>query len=287
MAKKKTIQKETAPQVEETVVMEAPVVEAPVVEVPKVEVKKVVQEPKKDTWEIKDRYYYLTDGRSPLRLTLGCAGIYWFDEEKGYEREIAYTRNQKTVFVDEMVGQRYLEHVVFENGVLRVPKNLQTLQKILSIYHPKKNSLYRERDEIAKATTQIDNIELELEAMNTAVEMDIDMAEAIMRVEHGSKVSTMSSKELRRDLLMMAKKNPSMFLELADDDNIQLRNTGIRATELGIIKLSGDNRTFMWGTNDRKLMTVPFDEHPYSALAAWFKTDEGMEVLQSIEKRLS
>jgi len=33
-------------------------------------------------------------------------------------------------------------------------------------------------------------------------------------------------------------------------------------------------------------MTVPFDEHPYSALAAYFKTDEGMEVLGAIEKRL-
>jgi hypothetical protein len=43
----------------------------------------------------------------------------------------------------------------------------------------------------------------------------------------------------------------------------------------------------MWGSNDRKLMTVPFDEHPYSALAQWFKTDEGMEVYSNIEKRLS
>ena len=31
--------------------------------------------------------------------------------------------------------------------------------------------------------------------------LDIDMAEAVMRVEVGSKVSEMSSKELKRDLL--------------------------------------------------------------------------------------
>ena len=35
-----------------------------------------------------------------------------------------------------------------------------------------------------------------------------------------------------------------------------------------------------------KLMTVPFNEHPYSALAAYFKTDEGMEVLRAVEKQL-
>jgi hypothetical protein len=97
----------------------------------------------------------------------------------------------------------------------------------------------------------------------------------------------MSSKELKRDLLLYAKRNPYLLLELVNDDNIHLRNVGIKATELSIIKLSSDNRAFLWGSNDRKLMTVPFDEHPYSALASWFKTDEGMEVLNSIEKRLN
>ena len=117
--------------------------------------------------------------------------------------------------------------------------------------------------------------------------MDIDMAEAIMRVEKGSEVSKMSSKELRRDLLLYARRNPLLFLELVTDENVMLRNFGIKATEAGIIKLSQDQRTFMWGSNDRKLMTVPFEEHPYSALAAWFKTDEGMEIYANIEKRLN
>ena len=55
---------------------------------------------------------------------------------------------------------------------------------------------------------------------------------------------------------------------------------------MGLIKLSDDQRTFSYGTNGRKLMTVPFNEHPYSALAAYFKTDEGMEVLRAVEKQL-
>ena len=97
----------------------------------------------------------------------------------------------------------------------------------------------------------------------------------------------MSSKEIKRDLLLFAKNNPSLFIELANDDNVQLRNIAIRATEQGIISLSGDNRTFNWASNNRKLMTVPFDENPYSAMAAFFKTDEGIDVLKSIEKKLN
>ena len=132
-----------------------------------------------------------------------------------------------------------------------------------------------------------DQAQMEIAALNAAQNLDIDMIEAVMRVEIGSGVSTMSSKELRRDLLLYAKRNPRLFLELVTDENVQLRNFGIKATEMGILKLSPDQRTFHWGSNDRKLMNVPFDEHPYSALAAWFKTDEGMEIYSNIEKRLN
>jgi hypothetical protein len=84
----------------------------------------------------------------------------------------------------------------------------------------------------------------------------------------------------------MAKNNPNLFLTLASDENVGLRNVGIVAQEQGIIKLSQDQREFLWGTNDRKLMTIPFDENPYSALAAWFKSDEGVEVYKTIQKKL-
>ena len=130
------------------------------------------------------------------------------------------------------------------------------------------------------------DIEQEVDALVLARELDIDRAEAIMRVEIGSKVSEMTSKELKRDLLVFARKNPKVFLELANDENVAIRNIGVKAVEQGLIKLSDDQRTFKWASNGRILMTVPFDENPYSALAAWFKTDEGVEVYQTIDKRL-
>jgi len=252
------------------------------------ETKKTKKIPKiEENWVIKDRQYYLTQGKAPLCHIIKAADIYYFDEDKGYERELKYTKNQKTTFVDEMRGEHRLDHIIFRNGGLHVPKEKTVLQKLLSLYHPLNGILYSERDQQAVAADQLDTIELEIEALNAASNMDVDMAEAVMRVELGSRVTTMSSKELRRDLLIYAKKNPDLFLELANDDNVVLRNFGIRATELGVIKLSSDQRTFTWASNGRKLMNVPFDEHPYSALAAWFKTDEGMEIYSNIEKRLN
>ena len=145
---------------------------------------------------------------------------------------------------------------------------------------------FEEFDAVKIAEDDLDVIQLELEAMNTAQTIDVDQSEAILRSELGNQVSTMTSKELKRDLLLFAKNNPVLFLELANDENINIRNTGIKAVENNIINLSSDQRTFTWASTGRKLITVPFDENPYSALAAWFKTDEGIEVYQTVEKKL-
>ena len=278
MAKKQTKKVEVEePYVEETIVAE----------VPKPEPKPIAKElPKKDTWEFKDRMYYLKGGKKPLSRSIKSANVYYFDKEKGYERELKYCQNQKTCFVDEMKGDQRLEHIVFRSGSLFVAKEQAVLQKLLSLYHPHRDNIFYEYKPVEIATSQLDWLEFEIDALTAARNLDIDMAEAVMRVEIGSKVSEMSSKELKRDLLLYAKRNPRLFLELVNDDNVMLRNFGIKATEAGIIKLSPDQRTFLWGTNDRKLMTIPFDEHPYSALASWFKTDEGMEIYSNIEKRL-
>ena len=267
------------PQIQEEAAVEA----APVVEQPKARER---VKPKNE-WEIKDRLYLLKGGKRPLSRMIKSTGIYYFDEEKGYERELKYCQNQKTSFVDEMKGDQRLEHIIFRSGSLLVEKEKVTLQKLLSLYHPHRDTIYEEYKPSALAAEEIDVLELQVDALTAARNVDIDTAEAIMRVEQGSKVSKLSSKELRRDLLVFARNNPKLFLELADDENVMLRNFGIRAVEAGILRLSSDQRNFLWGSNGRKIMTIPFDEHPYTALAHWFKTDEGMEIYQNIEKRLN
>ena len=279
MAKKTKKVEIEEPQIQEEVAVQT----APVVEQPKARER---VKPKNE-WEIKDRIYLLKGGKKPLSRSTKAANIYYFDEKVGYERELKYCQNQKTAFVDEMKGDQRLEHIIFRSGSLFVPKEKTVLQKLLSLYHPHRDKIYEEFKPAALAADEIDVLEMQVDALTAARNIDIDMAEAIMRAEIGSKVSDLSSKELRRDLLLFAKNNPKLFLELADDENVMLRNFGIRAVEAGILRLSSDQRNFLWGSNGRKLMVIPFDEHPYTALAHWFKTDEGMEIYSNIEKRLN
>ena len=250
------------------------------------------KEPAKPKWEYKERTYYLSTGKSPLIFTLsakhsGRKPLLWFDEESGYQRELRYATNQASPFVDEQKGQATLGRIVFRNGVLTVRKEDVALQKLLSLYHPLKNKAYKELDKEANSVNELDWIEFELEALTMAKNIDIEHAEAILRSEFGEKVTTLSTSELKRDLMIFAKRNPVLFIELANDESIQLRNVGAKAVEAGILRLSADQPTFTYRESNRKLMTVPFDEHPYSALAAYFKTDDGMEVYKAILKKLN
>ena len=274
MAKQAKAQKvEVAPQEEAATMIAAPV------------------KPTKPEWEIKDRVYYLKGNKNPLTLTIPGRhtrkhALLFFDEKTGKQREIRYATNQDSPLVDEQKGEVTMGHIRFLKGALTVKKEQQNLQKLLSLYHPLKGKLYEEFSAKEEAIDDLSILDLQIDAMNAARSIDVDQAEAILRVEIGSKVNEMSSKELKRDLLLFARSNPQLFISLANDENVQLRNFAIRAQEVGIIKLSQDQRTFMWGSNDRKLMNVPFDENPYSAFAAFLKTDEGVEIYKSIDKKL-
>ena len=247
-------------------------------------------EPVEPEWEIKDRLYYLTGRDTPLTLTIPGKhtrkhALLYFDEKTRKQKEIRYATNHDSPFKEEQDGEATMGHIMFRDGDLRVPKEKQNLQKLLSLYHPLRNRLYQEYDPVEEAYDDLEMLDLQTDAAVFAREMDIDDAEAILRVEMGTAVNQLSSKEIKRDLRLFANRNPELFLELAQDDNVGLRNTAIKAAEAGIITLSQDQRTFSWASTGRKLMSVPFDENPYSAMAAYFKTDEGMEVFRSIEKK--
>ena len=274
---------------EEVAIEELPVVEGQVIENVAQPIK--VKPVKKDDWEIKDRTYILKGDKEPLTFTIPSKHtrrhpLLWFDQSAKEQRELRYATNMNSPFVDEQKGEVTMGHITFRDGSLHVASKDVALQKLLSLYHPMKDRKYAEYVPKQIASDELVDLEYEIEALLAARTMDVDEAEAIVRVEQGNVVDSLSSKEVKRDLMLLAKRNHKLFLSLAADENVGLRNAGIKAESQGLIRLSQDQRTFHWGSNDRKLMTVPFDENPYTALAAWFKTDDGVEVYKSIEKQL-
>tara|TARA_R100001463_G_scaffold104194_2_gene158768 strand:+ start:1037 stop:1816 length:780 start_codon:yes stop_codon:yes gene_type:complete len=243
------------------------------------------------TWEYKDRTYVLKGNNSPVSYTIQTRHtprkpLMWFDEGLKMNREIRLATNQKSLFVDEQDGYVTLTHVMFQDGILHVPRAEVSMQKLLSIYHPHKDKTWEEVDMAKKAADEIDILEFELEALSLVKELDIEHLEAIMRTELGSAVTTMTSKELKRDAYKFAKKDPALFIELSQDEDIKLRNLANRAVEQGIISLADDGTVFKFA-NGKKIITVPFDQHPYAALSQYFKTDDGVDLMKSLLKKLN
>ena len=245
---------------------------------------------KSQSWELRDRIYVLKGGATPVNYILRSRHhinkpLQYFDGTMS--RSLRYASNQTSIFEDEQMGDVTLPAIIFKDGKLIVPKENTLLQKFLSIYHPDLGRVYFEFNANESAKEEVQNVELELEAMTLAKDMDIENLEAIARVAIDGNVSEMASNEIRRDMLIYARNNPEEFIGLTNDENITLRNAAVRAVEMGVIKIGDDQRTVSWVKGKKgKIITVPYGENVYSALAVYFKTDEGLDVLQKITNQL-
>lgn len=239
--------------------------------------------------EQKDRVFVLKGNSSPIRLMISVKHtsrrpLTYFDGS--LNRALRYATNQLTPFVDEQDGVVTLEPVTFENGTLIVPSWNVNLQKFLMI-HPQFNKIFFELDKEQEASKEVEDIYSEIDAQVEAKNLDINDLEAIARVVMKGNVSSMTSSELRRDMILWAKKNPTEFMNLINDENLKLRNLAVRAVEMNILHIKQDNRTVVWGDNKKEqIIVAPYGENVYSALALFFKTDEGLDVLQNITNKL-
>jgi len=242
--------------------------------------------------QLKDKIYILKTKTTPLSFMLasrntGRHPLMHFDEEKQINRALRYARNQKSQFEDEQDDNAILEPVVFEDGFLRVPKNNPVLQWFLSL-HPGFGQIFEEVNTERDAADDVDSMDIELDAEIAAKEMSIEMAESIARVLMGSRADRLSSAELKRDVRLYARNNPVEFLEMLDDPMLQLQDLAQKALSKGLLTLRNNKRDIYFGLKDnkKKMMTIPFGEEPVSALAAYLQTDEGIEVMTMLEKKL-
>lgn len=255
--------------------------------------KQVTQEISEENFEVKDRIYILKGNETPISFMLRSkhsAGkpLLYFDKVNKRNRAMRWADNQSSIFLDEQDGYAVSTPIIFENGKLYTRKEQVELQKLLSIYHPDNGVIYFEYDAEEKAMEEYESLTTALEAQIVAKEMPIEDLEAIARVVLKSKVDRLTSSEIRRDMLIFAKNKPEEFMSLVNDESLKFRNIAIRAVDMNIIKVTDDGRTVKWGgRGGQKIITVPFGENAYSALAAFFLTDEGMEVLSSISNKLA
>ncbi len=243
----------------------------------------------KTTVQRVDKVYKLTRNAAPLSFMLATRHtrrfpLLWFDPEKEINRELRYARNQKSPFVDEQDGNAIIEPVVFEDGFLRVPKSNQVLQKFLDV-HPHNGIKFKELDNAKDAQEIVESINIEIDAMMEARSLSISQLEILTRVLFQKDPSKISTDEMKRDILVYAKREPQDFMSVINDPALKLQGTVHKLFEQGLIKYRNKNKEvwFATKTNKTRLCVIPFGEDPIYIVSSYFQSDEGIEALKVLE----
>lgn len=248
---------------------------------------------KKKKLESKDRVYLLKGNKHPLTLFLASRDtprkrLLYFDEETGKNHPLRYARNSNTPFQDEQDSNVILEPIVFEDGILRVPKNNPVLQEFLH-YHPDNGSVFYEFDSNKTAEESVEQLYNELDAQLKARDMEMSELEAVARIILGSKVDKMTTSEIKRDVMVYAKREPQDFMELVNDPSLQITNIAARAVSDGYLTVRNNNRDIYYNFKDnkKKLLTVPFGEEPIQALSSYLQSNDGLELYKFLEDKFA
>lgn len=243
----------------------------------------------KTTVQRVDKVYKLTRNAAPLSFMLATRHtrrfpLLWVDPETGVNRELRYARNQSSPFVDEQDDNAIIEPVIFEDGFLRVTKNNQVLQRFLDV-HPHNGIKFKELDNAKDAQEIVEHINIELDAMIEARSLSISQLETLTRVLFKKDPSRISTDEMKRDILVYAKREPQDFMSVINDPVLKLQATVHKLFEQGLIKYRNKNKEvwFATKTNKTRLCVIPFGEDPIYIVSSYFQSDEGIEALKVLE----
>ena len=239
-----------------------------------------------------EKVFLLKGGQEPLTFVLQSRNtrrspLLWFDEEKGINRPLRYAKNQKSPFEDEQDDNAIVEPIIFENGILKVDKHDTVLQKFLD-YHPKNGILFEEFVAEKDAEKEIEEMNYEVDALIAAREMSIDKCEEILRELIGNRVENMTSKEVRRDILVFARNNPYELLTMAGDPDVQMKNNIAKFFDMNIIQYrnKGKDVYFNLPNNKKRMLTVPEGEDGMEAVKLFFETEEGEPIYNKLCREL-
>ena len=251
---------------------------------------------KRVSLEPKDRTYLLKSSKTPLSHYISSKDtprkrLLYYNEETNTNHPLRYARNSNSPFQEEQDQNVIVEPIVFEDGILVVPKNNPVLQQFLH-YHPSNGSEFYEFDNQKDAEQDIEFMFSELDAQLAARDLaanDFNTLEAVARILIGGRIEKMSSSEIKRDMMIYAKRYPQDFLEAVNDPSLKINNLAARAISDGYLALrnNGKDLYFNLKENKKKLLTVPFGDNATSVLASYLQSDAGLELYHFLEDKIA
>jgi hypothetical protein len=240
----------------------------------------------------KDKVYVLNQDKTPVSFFIQSRSnkrrqLLHFDEEKGINRALRYSKNQRSIFEDEQDGTAILEPIVMEDGKISVTKNNPMLQQFMDM-HPDNLSngglLFYEFDPQKVAEDSIRDLNLEVDSLIAARSLGLDKMKSIVRIYLDSDVDKMTVAEIKHEVLLFARNYPQDLLDAIDDPDIEVNDIASRAfNEAYVTFRAGKDIHYNLKNNKKKILTVPFGEKKEDIFMSWLKSDEGIEFYQYLE----
>lgn len=209
-----------------------------------------------------------------------------YDEETNQRRAVRYCVNETSVFVDEQSEFSKREPVVFRNGELFVEHSYPALIKLLEI-HP----------DNTKNGGNIFHLVQNEKTAEKVVEEEFAISDAIIAIrekeisdlypvamEFGVNLEQ-SNKEIKRDLIVIAKSQPHAFLRSLNSSATKLRAIVRQADEFGILRL--DQTGAYWGDSNGLIVNNVLGKDIIETFSAFLTTEKGEPVLDKIKEELN
>jgi hypothetical protein len=232
----------------------------------------------------KQKVYSVISGGG-IWFKLNQNNITIYDAEKDTVRAIRYCANEPSIYTDEQSINAIREHIVFRDGYIAVAANKPNLQDYLDA-HPdnKKNggNVFFEVDSSRKAEEDLDREFLLHDAISLVRDKAIDELLSVA-MYLGINIEQ-KNQEIRRELLVEAKANPKVFIEMFDNPIVKIRSAVKQAVDFQILRERPDG--IYWYDTNRLIIASPAGQEAIDVLSRYCMTEKGAPIYDELINRL-
>lgn len=234
---------------------------------------------RKEVVNVNKEYQIIRGGG--VAFILPQKGVTIYDNEKDTVREIRYCPNEPSIYVDEQSDKAVRQAIVFRDGRLFVPKEKPNLRMFLDA-HPQNGKVFQEVNKRKNAEVELEKEFLLTDAIAKVRDTDINDLLPVA-IYFGVNINKPVS-EIRYNLLNIAKKKPSEFLESFDSPQVVARSVIQQAKDYQIINVKTNG--VYWFDSNGLIVSVPVGQDAMDVMTRFCLTEKGSTVMASLEERL-
>jgi hypothetical protein len=208
-----------------------------------------------------------------------------FDKASNRVREIRYCPNEPSIFTDEQSENAQRDHILFRNKMLFVPSEKPNLLEFMMMHPGNKQNggtLFEMVDKSRSAEEELEREFTQFEAV--AMVRDKDLSELLPVAMFLGINTNRKSAEIRRDLLIDAKKNPTRFVELFDNPQVKCKSAVMQAIDFQILNKKADG--MYWFDTNRLIVTAAAGLDPVDVMTRFCLTEKGAPVYDRLLEEL-